>query len=231
MRQAVTRIWQAMRDHLTRWFAAGPPPPAKVVTHPAAAQAAVPEAAPAAAPAVQTLPPPGMPSVAVLAFNNVSGEAGQEDLADAITDDITTQLSRSSTLFVVARGSSFAYKGQSMKLAQLGQKLGAGYLLGGNVRRDGDQGADQRQADGRANRKAGVGRALRTCDHRSVRGAGRDRGRGSSGDCAADLGGRTRTDRLQADRVASHDCRHCRVRAEYRMRPSRLTNGRRRRVS
>jgi TolB-like protein len=139
MRMAVTRIWQAMRDHLTRWFTAGQPPPATVVTKPASAQTAAPEAVPVAAAVAQTLPPPGMPSVAVLAFNNVSGEADQEDLADAITDDITTQLSHSSTLFVVARSSSSAYKGQSMKLAQLGHELGAGYLLGGNVRRDGEQ--------------------------------------------------------------------------------------------
>jgi adenylate cyclase len=139
MRQAVTRIWQAMRDHLTRWFAARRPPPARVETPPASAQATASEAVPVAAPVARTLPPPGIPSLAVLAFNNVSGEADQEDLADAITDDITTQLSRSSTLFVVARNSSFAYKGQSMKLAQLGHELGAGYLLGGNVRRDGDQ--------------------------------------------------------------------------------------------
>jgi TolB-like protein len=139
MRQAMTRIWKAMRGHLTRWMAAGRPPPAKIVTQSASVQAAAPEAVPVPAPVTQRLPPPGIPSVAVLAFNNVSGEADQEDLADAITDDITTQLSHSSTLFVVARNSSFAYKGQSMKLAQLGHALGAGYLLGGNVRRDGEQ--------------------------------------------------------------------------------------------
>jgi adenylate cyclase len=138
MPHAMKRLWHMLHEYAARWTGGGSTPlPRDIVSQPARPMDAVAAPAPVAAPPRRA--PPGMPSVAVLAFNNVSGEADQEDLADAITDDITTQLSHSSTLFVVARSSSFAYKGQSMKLVQLGHELGAGYLLGGNVRRDGDQ--------------------------------------------------------------------------------------------
>jgi adenylate cyclase len=80
-----------------------------------------------------------MRSIVVLPFNNISGEIDQEDLADGITEDLVAQLSRTTALFVVTRKLSFAYKGHTMKLQQLGLEVGARYVLGGNVRRDGDR--------------------------------------------------------------------------------------------
>lgn len=79
------------------------------------------------------------PSIAVLPFNNLSGDPQQEYFADGITEDLTTDLSRISGLFVVARNSSFAYKGQSVDLRTVAGELGVRYLLEGSVRRNGDQ--------------------------------------------------------------------------------------------
>ena len=85
-----------------------------------------------------TLVLPDKPSVAVLPFTNMSGEAAQEYFADGITDDIITELSRFSELFVIARNSSFQYKGKPLDVRQIGQELGVGYVLEGSVRRDGN---------------------------------------------------------------------------------------------
>ena len=60
----------------------------------------------------RALPLPGKPSIAVLAFTNMSGDPEQEYFSDGIADDIITELSRSRSLFVIARNSSFAYKGE-----------------------------------------------------------------------------------------------------------------------
>ena len=79
------------------------------------------------------------PSIAVLPFNNMSGDPEQEYFADGITEDLTTDLSRISGLFVVARNSSFAYKGRSVDLRTVAQELGVKYLLEGSVRRVNDQ--------------------------------------------------------------------------------------------
>src|SRR5262249_10249447 len=82
---------------------------------------------------------PDKPSVAVLPFTNMSGEADQEYFADGITDDIITELSRFSELFVIARNSSFQYKGKSADVRQIGRELGVGYVLEGGIRRSGDR--------------------------------------------------------------------------------------------
>jgi adenylate cyclase len=79
------------------------------------------------------------PSIAVLPFNNMSGDPDQEYFADGITEDLTTDLSRISGLFVVARNSSFSYKGRSVDLRTVAQELGVRYVLEGSVRRSGDQ--------------------------------------------------------------------------------------------
>ena len=79
------------------------------------------------------------PSIAVLPFNNMSGDPAQEYFADGITEDLTTDLSRISGLFVVARNSAFAYKGQSVDLRTIADELGVRYLLEGSVRRVGEQ--------------------------------------------------------------------------------------------
>ncbi len=82
---------------------------------------------------------PGMvnPSIAVLPFTNMSGDAEQDYLSDGITEDVITELSRFRNLLVIARNSSFAFKGQSLDLREVGRKLGASYVVEGSVRRAG----------------------------------------------------------------------------------------------
>lgn len=83
--------------------------------------------------------PVDKPSVAVLPFNNMSGDPEQEYFADGITEDLTTDLSKVSGLFVVARNSSFAYKGKSPDVREVARNLGVRYVIEGSVRRAGDQ--------------------------------------------------------------------------------------------
>jgi adenylate cyclase len=80
---------------------------------------------------------PDKPSVAVLPFANVSGDPEQEYFADGITDDIITELSRFSELFVIARNSSFQYKNKPTDVRQVGRELGVRYVLEGSIRRAG----------------------------------------------------------------------------------------------
>ena len=85
------------------------------------------------------LPLPEKPSIAVLAFKNMSGDSEQEYFADGIAEDIITELSRDQDLFVIARNSSFAYKGQSPDLRRVAHELGVRYVLEGSVRRSGNR--------------------------------------------------------------------------------------------
>jgi adenylate cyclase len=82
---------------------------------------------------------PDKPSIAVLPFENLSGDSKQEYFADGISEDITTELSRFSDLFVIARNSSFKYKGKAVDLRQVGRELGVRYILEGSIRRGGDR--------------------------------------------------------------------------------------------
>jgi len=82
-------------------------------------------------------PQSGKPTLAVLPFNNMSGEASQEGFADGITEDIITALSRSFAFDVTARNSTFAYKGKSPDVREVARALGVGYVLEGSVRRSG----------------------------------------------------------------------------------------------
>ena len=82
---------------------------------------------------------PDKPSVAVLPFANVSGDPEQAYIADGITDDIITELSRFSELFVIARNSSFQYKGKATDVRQVGRELGVRYVLEGSIRRVGER--------------------------------------------------------------------------------------------
>ena len=77
------------------------------------------------------------PSIAALPFANLSGDKEQEYLADGITEDIITALTRFRWLFVIARNSSFAYKHKSLDAKQIAQELGVEYLIEGSVRRSG----------------------------------------------------------------------------------------------
>jgi TolB-like protein/Flp pilus assembly protein TadD len=79
------------------------------------------------------------PSIAVLPFTNMSGDPAQEYFADGISEDIITALSRVSRLLVIARNSSFTYKGKAVDIRQVGRDLGVGYVLEGSVRRDGER--------------------------------------------------------------------------------------------
>jgi class 3 adenylate cyclase/TolB-like protein/Flp pilus assembly protein TadD len=81
----------------------------------------------------------GRPSVAVLPFKNLSGEAGQDFFSDGITEDVITALGRFSNLLVIAKSASFPLKGRSLPPAEIGRLLDARYLLEGSVRRAGDR--------------------------------------------------------------------------------------------
>jgi adenylate cyclase len=85
------------------------------------------------------LPLPDKPSIAVLPFQNMSGDPEQEYFADGMVEEIITALSRIRWLFVIARNSSFTYKGQAIDVKQVGRELGVRYVLEGSVRRGGDR--------------------------------------------------------------------------------------------
>lgn len=104
------------------------------------------EAKPAAVPqaAAPEAHPPGLalpdrPSIAVLPFQNMSDDPSQEHLADGVVEDILTALARLRWLFVIARNSSFTYKGRSVDVKQVGRELGVRYVLEGSVRRSGSR--------------------------------------------------------------------------------------------
>ncbi len=84
-------------------------------------------------------PLPDKPSIAVLPFTNLSDDPSQEYFADGMTEDLITDLSKISGLFVIARNSSFSYKGQQVKVRQVAEDLGVRYVLEGSVRRIDDQ--------------------------------------------------------------------------------------------
>jgi TolB-like protein/Flp pilus assembly protein TadD len=85
------------------------------------------------------LPLSDQPSIAVLPFDNISGDPEQEYFSDGMTDDIITDLSKISDLFVVARNSVFKYKGQSVDVNKVGRELGVRYVLEGSVRMSGNK--------------------------------------------------------------------------------------------
>ena len=95
-------------------------------------------------PASATAPTPALalpdrPSIAVLPFANMGGDAEQEYIADGFVEDITTELSRFRDLFVIARNSSFHYKGRAVDVRQVGRELGVRYVLEGSIRRAHDR--------------------------------------------------------------------------------------------
>jgi len=85
----------------------------------------------------KALPLPDKPSIAVLPFVNMSGDPEQEYFSDGITEDLITDLSKISSLFVIARNSVFIYKGRAVKVDHVGRELGVQYVLEGSVRRAG----------------------------------------------------------------------------------------------
>jgi TolB-like protein len=82
---------------------------------------------------------PDKPSIAVLPFQNMSGDPEQEYFADGMVEEIITALSRVRSFFVIARNSSFTYKGKAVDVKQVGRELGVRYVLEGSVRKAGDR--------------------------------------------------------------------------------------------
>ena len=82
------------------------------------------------------LPLPNKPSIIVLPFTNMSNDPEQEYFSDGITEDITSDLSRISSLFVIARTSAFTYKGKAAKVQDISREMGVRYVLEGSVQKD-----------------------------------------------------------------------------------------------
>jgi TolB-like protein/Flp pilus assembly protein TadD len=90
-------------------------------------------------PSRPALPLPDRPAIAVLPFINMSGDPEQEYFSDGISEDIITALSKLRWFFVIARNSSFIYKGKSVHMKQVAEELGVGYVVEGSVRKGGDR--------------------------------------------------------------------------------------------
>ncbi len=84
-------------------------------------------------------PLPDVPSIAVLPFVNMSGDPKQEFLSDGMTEEIITALSKASNLLVIARNSTFTYKGKAVKVKQVAEEMGVRYVLEGSIQRSGDR--------------------------------------------------------------------------------------------
>jgi TolB-like protein len=97
------------------------------------------EAGPGAKLDQPALPLPDRPSIAVLPFSNMSDDREQDYFAEGMAEEIITALSRCSWLFVIARNSSFTYKGKAVDVRQVGRELGVQYVLEGSVRRGGER--------------------------------------------------------------------------------------------
>ena len=137
------------------------------------------EGKPAAATGTQVGPPaspslalPDRPSIAVLPFANMSGDPDQDYFADGISEDLITGLARIRWLFVIARNSSFIYKGRAVDVSQVARELGVRYVLEGSVRRSGKKAAHQCAAGGRDHRGALLGRTIRQGAGRHLHRAG-----------------------------------------------------------
>jgi TolB-like protein/class 3 adenylate cyclase len=110
----------------------------KNIARPLRVYRAGPTAAPESPPSGPApLPLPDKPSIAVLAFENLSGDPEQQYFADGMVEEIITALSRIRWLFVIARNSTFTYKGQAIDIKQVGRELGVRYILEGSVRKGG----------------------------------------------------------------------------------------------
>jgi TolB-like protein len=107
--------------------------------NPAAPAAADPAHGPARRANGNTLPLPDRPSIAVLPLDNLSGDPGQQYFSDGVSEDIITELSRFRSLFVIARNSSFRYRGGDVEIARVGRELGVQYVVEGSIQRSGDR--------------------------------------------------------------------------------------------
>ena len=137
---------------------------------------------------------PDMPSIAVLPFQNMSGDAEQEYFVDGMVEDIITALSRFKSLFVIARNSTFTYKGKAIDIKQVGRELGVRYVLEGSVRKSADRVRITCQLIEADSGTHLMGGEDRRSDTRCIRVARSDHRKGRHCDCTHDRasGGRTR---------------------------------------
>ncbi len=135
------KLYETLRDRLHRELGVKPEPATTQLYEAIRQRRAAPLAARSpsvdidAPPAPAGLPLPAKPSIAVLAFQNMSGDPEQEYFADGMVEEIITALSRVRWLFVIARNTSFTYKGRAVDVKQIGRELGVRYVLEGSVRK------------------------------------------------------------------------------------------------
>ena len=141
---------------------------------------------------------PDKPSIAVLPFQNMSGDPEQEYFVDGIVEDIITALSRFKSLFVIARNSSFTYKGKAPDIRQVGRELGVRYVLEGSVRRAANRVRITGQLIDSENRSASVGGSLRWLAGGRLRSPGPSDDQRCRGDRSEDQPGGNRTHEAQA---------------------------------
>ncbi len=130
---------------------------------PAQSDAAVADHATSAVNPDAALTLPDRPSIAVLPFLNLSGDPQQDYFVDGMVEDIILALSRLRWLFVIARNSSFTFKGRAVDVREVGRELGVRYVLEGSVRRVANRVRITGQLVDTTTGMASVGRALREC--------------------------------------------------------------------
>jgi adenylate cyclase len=134
------------------------------------------DTAPIETPAVGSyLPLPDKPSIAVLPFTNMSGDPEQDYFADGMVEEIITALSRIRWLFVIARNSTFTYKGQPVDVKQVGRELGVSLCARRLCAQSRQPGPHHRSVDRHGYRRASVGRPVRRFAGRCLRASGQDR--------------------------------------------------------
>ena len=138
-------------------------------------------------PSRSALPLSDRPAIAVLPFVNMSGDPEQEYFSDGISEDIITALSKLRWFLVIARNSSFIYKGRAVHMKQIAEELGVGYVVEGSVRKGGDRVRITVQLNDVATGSHIWARTLRPQPRRCVRGAGRNHRGDRRGDRAAAL--------------------------------------------
>lgn len=133
------KVYEEVRDKLPYAFENRGEQQVKNIARPVRTYALIGACTSTAEAPAKPLPLPDKPSIAVLPFTNLSGDPEQDYFADGVVEDITTALSHFPRLFVIARNSSFTYKGRPVDVRRVGQELGVRYVLEGSVRRSGDR--------------------------------------------------------------------------------------------
>src|SRR5437879_4516204 len=128
-------VFEQVRDRVPDSFEDLGDQQVKNITRPVRVYRVTQLSTPASPMAMSPLPLPDKPSIAVLPFANMSGDPEQEYFADGMVEEIITALSRIRWLFVIARNSSFTYKGQAVDVKEVGRELGVRYVLEGSVRK------------------------------------------------------------------------------------------------